>query len=154
MIIQKKRYLLYCSAPFFIILLLSGCPWGEMKYYPDETASAYMNGDSLCFLIPNGTDYEPVIISINLRSTPPKERSFIDKPLLKIVEGQLCIPPSFYHFPDSSQGPFIIEFVLQSQNKNFRPRSFVIGFEMINRRAYDIPLTDMEISRPYNEMNR
>lgn len=148
MIRKKRCFLLFMTSSLFCLLMLTGCPWGQMKYYPAETASAYMVGDSLCFRIPDEQDYQPVFISINLRSTLSKERGFTDNPKLHIINGQLCIPPSFYHFPDTSTAPFIVELVLQSQSADNHPRDFVVGFKILNRRVYDEPLTKREYDEP------
>lgn len=148
MIRKKLRFLFYTMSSLFCLLMLTGCPWGQMKYYPAETASTYMNGDSVCFFIPNGQDYQPVFISINLRSTPSQERIFTDDPNLTIIDGRFCIPPSFYQFPDTSAGPFIVQLVIESKDKGIHPRHFVLGFEMLNRRAYDVPLTKSEYDEP------
>ncbi len=148
MIRNKLRFLFFTMLSLFCLLMLTGCPWGQMKYYPSETASTYMNGDSVCFFIPNAQDYQPVFISINLRSTPPKEGTFTDEPNLTIIDGKLCIPPSFYHLPDTSTGPFIVQLVIESKDKGNHPRHFVLGFEMLNSRAYDVPLTKREYDEP------
>lgn len=138
---------------FFIIfsLLLNGCQWGHVKYYPDETASAVLKDNSICFSIPDSCDYYPAFISINPRNTPSKEKTIINKPDIKIVDGQLCIPPHIYDFPAISPVPYIVELILQAKHK--RPRNFVMGFDLDEHRVNNIHLTDMEITKPYNEMD-
>jgi hypothetical protein len=141
---QILLFILYIVSVF----TLTGCPWGGMKYYPAETASVWIKNESVCFYVPDSEDYQPVFISINLRSTPSRERNFTDQPKIRATEGKLCISPSFYTFPDTSKDPFIIEVVLQSQDKSNHPRSFVVGFEMINGRTRDVPLTTREYHVP------
>lgn len=126
------------------VLTLTGCPWGEMKYHPAEKTSAWMNSDKICFSIPESRDYQPVFISINLRETLPKKRQFVNHPTLLVRESNLCIPPSFYQFSDNSESPYIVEFVLQSQNKSNPPRSFIAGFDMIAGKPSDVQLTKQE----------
>lgn len=130
------------------VFTLTGCPWGGMKYYPAETASVWMKNNAVCYYVPDSKDYQPVFISINLRNKSSKERQFTENPNLRITDGQLCISPSFYHFPDTSKAPFIVEVVLQSKSKSNHPRSFVTGFEMINGKARDVSLTTREYHVP------
>jgi len=144
MVKRMKMYLWLCLC----LLMLTGCPWGGMKYYPSETAKTYASDDSICFHIADEKDYQPVFIAINLRNTPPKDSKFTKSPKLNIVNGKFCIPPSFYKFPVTSLDPFIIQVVLRSQNKNNHPRNFVIGFEMHDKMPYDVPLT----KREYDEL--
>lgn len=142
-----KRMTMYLW-PCLSLLVLTGCTWGGMKYYPSETANTYASDNSVCFHIADEKDYEPVFIAINLRSTPSKERKFTKNPKLNIVNGQFCIPPSFYDFPVESVEPFIIQVVLSSQNKNNHPRNFVMGFVMRDKTPYDVPLTKREYDEP------
>lgn len=141
------------SIVFFVfyvisIFTLTGCPWGGKKYYPAETASVWMKNHAVCFYIPDSKDYQPVFISINPRGASSKERQFTEKPKLRITDSQLCISPSFYLFPDTSKAPFIVEVVLHSQERSRHPRSFVTGFEMIDGRARNVPLTTREYDVP------
>lgn len=132
-------------------ILLSGCPWGQMKIYPDETATARTENGSLCFTIPDASGYYPVFLSINPRNTPSKEKTFIDKPDMQIVNGSLCIPPTVFTFPEESRFPYIVEFILRSEDNH--PRHFVTGFEIRNGKPYEIHLTDKEMFRPRDKMD-
>lgn len=133
------------------VLTLTGCPWSEMKYHAAEKTSAWMNSDKICFSIPESRDYQPVFISINLRKTLPEKRQFINHPTLLIRDGNLCMPPSFYQFSDNSESPYIVEFVLQSQDKSNPPRSFIAGFDMISGKPRDVQLTKQEYDVPRAE---
>lgn len=130
------------------VFTLTGCPWGEMKYHPEEKTKAWVRNNDICFSVPESRDYQPVFISINLRRTPAKKKQFVDHPTLFVTGDELCIPPSFYQFPHNSESPYIVEFVLQSKNKHNPPRSFIAGFDMIagkpsgvqlEKREYDVP---------------
>lgn len=145
--IKNARYF-RLSLYFLMLLTLTGCPWGGMKYSPAETAGAWMRNNTVCFSISDSKDYQPFFMAINLRSVPPKERMFIDSPKLRVTDGELCIPSYFYHFPDNSTEPFIVEFVLRSSNKSNHARSFVSGFEMINGKVQNVPLTQREYGEP------
>lgn len=141
---------LLLALPVISVFSLTGCPWGGVRYYPAETSSVWMKDNAVCFSVPDSKDYRPVFISINLRSTPSKERKFTSQPKLHITDGQLCIAPSFYHFSDTLKDPFIVETVLQSSNKKNHPRSFVVGFEITKGKAQDVPLTTREYDVPEN----
>lgn len=148
MISKMQCHLLKSGFLIISIILLTGCPWGGVKYFPAEKINAWMNKSNVCFFIPDSKDYQPVFIAINLRSTPSKARSFIDSPELQVADGQLCIPSSYFHLPDTSVDPLIVEFVLQSQAENDHPRSFVSGFSIANGMIKNIPLTKREYDEP------
>ncbi|WP_380177450.1 putative T6SS immunity periplasmic lipoprotein [Kalamiella sp. sgz302252] len=150
MVISIKR-LIITAICITSAILLSGCPWRQMKIYPDETATASLKGDSLCFSIPDASGYYPVFLSINPRNTPSKEKTFIDKPDMQIVNRSLCIPPAVYTFPEESRFPYIVEFILRSKDNH--PRHFVTGFEIRNGKPYEIHLTDREIFRSQGKMD-
>jgi hypothetical protein len=145
--IKKRHSILLSSLLAVSLLTLTGCPWGGMKYYPAETTHVFMKNNSLYFTIPDSKDYQPVFVAVNLRSTPSKERKFIDHPQLRVTDGQLCFPPSYYHFPDTSTESFVIEFVLQSQDENNHPRSFVTEIEIIRGRAQNVFFTERELDQ-------
>ncbi|MEB2420612.1 putative T6SS immunity periplasmic lipoprotein [Citrobacter sp. R-1.5.2] len=146
--IKQKHSILFFVLCVISIFILTGCPWGGMKYYPAETANVWMKNHAVCFYVPDSKDYQPVFISINPRGTSSKERQFTEQPKLRITDGQLCISPSFYSFPYTSKKAFIVEIVLRSQDRRHHPRSFVTGFEMINGRARNVPLTTREFDVP------
>ncbi|QMM55253.1 hypothetical protein HVX06_21985 (plasmid) [Enterobacter sp. RHB15-C17] len=116
----------------------------------DETAQVNRKDNDVCLSINDARDYQPADMGINLRRTPPKEKKFNFSPGLKIVDGTLCIPSSYYHFMNDNK--YIVEFVLHSANNKDEPRSFVVGIGVNNNQVYNFPLTDREISRPYGSI--
>lgn len=129
------------------LLMLTGCPGPGDRARFDETAQVIQQGDSVCVNITDAQDYQPADIGINPRGTPPKEKDFNFTPGLTISDGKLCIPPSFYRFPD--KGQFIIESVLVSKKHGNEPRNFVITLEVNRGRIYNVTPTEREISLPY-----
>lgn len=65
----------------------------------------------------------------------------IFSPDLKLLDGQLCLPASFYYFP--SDGQFIVEYVLASK-KNTSPKIMITGIEINSGHAYAIHLATDE----------
>lgn len=126
---------------------LTGCPGPGDRMRFDETALVTQQGDNVCFNVPNAQDYQPVDIGINPREAPSKEKHFNFSPGLSVVDESLCIPPSFYHFPD--KGTFIVEYVLKSQKRRNEPRSFVITLGINDGHIYNLTPTEREISLPY-----
>ncbi|GAL58212.1 hypothetical protein EV102420_09_02450 [Pseudescherichia vulneris NBRC 102420] len=131
------------------LLTLTGCPGPGDRFIPHETTSVSKQGKNICFNVTDAQDYQPADIGINPRGTPAKEKDFNFSPGLTIVDGKLCIPPSFYHFPDN--GRFIVEYILISK-KDDEPRKFVVGVGIKNGEVYNFPLTDREIARPYGSI--
>ncbi len=132
------------------LTLLAGCPGHGDYLRPDEIATVSTRGDNVCFSVPEPEDYQPVSISIDPRGTRFRERQITFDPTLRIVNGQLCIPPSFHHFPD--KGQFIVRYVLHSERHKDTPRRMVAGVEIAGECIFDIPLNDMEAVRPYGEL--
>ncbi|WP_260471567.1 putative T6SS immunity periplasmic lipoprotein [Enterobacter hormaechei] len=131
------------------LVILTGCPGPGDRFIPHETTSVSKQGKNVCFNIKDAQDYQPVDIGINPRGIPLKEKDFNFSPELTIVDGKLCIPPSFYHFPDN--GRFIVEYILISK-KHDEPRKFVVGVGINHGVVYNFPLTDREIARPYGSI--
>ncbi|ECN8823179.1 hypothetical protein J4L45_004587 [Salmonella enterica subsp. enterica serovar Newport] len=150
MVIKRCCSLFFRRLALSFIFLLVGCPGQGDRLQLDETTQTKLIGDNICFHITNAQDYQPAIISINPRGTPPKQQKFIDNPSLSISAGQLCIPPSFYPFADN--GKYIVEFVLTSDRNADEPRKFVVGVGINNHQAYNFPLSDREILRPYGSI--
>jgi len=130
--------------------ILTGCPGPGDRFIPHETTSVSKMGKKICFKIIDAEDYQLFDIGINPRGTPPKEKDFNFSPGLKIVDGKLCIPPSFYHFPDN--GRFIVEYMLISKKDNNTLRKFVVGVGINHGKVYNFTLTDREITRPYGSI--
>jgi len=129
------------------LITLTGCPGDRWRFDEETTVSTI--GDSICFFVPEAEDYQPVDITIYPRGTPSRQQKIIFNPALRVVNGQLCVPPSFYAFPE--KGQFIASYVLRSEHHKKPPRQMVSGVEIANGCVFNIPLTDMEIARPYGE---
>lgn len=113
----------------------------------DETAIVSKEGSSVCMNITNAQDYQPVDMGVNIRGTPSKEKNYDFSPNLTVNNGRLCIPPSFYQFPD--KGQFIIEYVMKSKKNPKRPRNFVVTLEVDKGRIFNVTPTQREIFLPY-----
>ena len=133
------------------LTVLTGCPGHGDYIRPDEITTVSTRGDNVCFSVPEPEDYQPVSISIVPRGTRFRERQITFDPTLRIVNAQLCIPPSFHHFPD--KGQFIVRYVLHSERHKDTPRRMVAGVEIAGECIFDIPLNDMEAVRPYGELD-
>lgn len=147
-IIRQRYYsafLLSCC-----LTVLTGCPGDRWQF--DEEATVSTRGENICFAVPGAEDYQPVNIGINPRGTLLREEEIFFRPVLKVEKGLLCLPPSFYHFPN--KGQFIITYVLHSKRHKDTPRRMVSGVEITDGCIFNIPLTDMEIVRPYSEMKK
>ena len=132
------------------MLILTGCPGPGDRFIPHETASVIKQGENVCFKITDAQDYQPADMGINPRGTPSKEKDYDFSPDLTITDGVLCIPPSFYQFPD--KGKFIVEYILISKKHDDEPRKFVVGVGVNYGQVYNFPLTDREIARPYGSI--
>lgn len=148
--ITDSRMLWFVLLSGICLLTLTGCPGSGDRMRSDETAEVSRVGQDVCFRVTDAQDYQPAIISINLRNTPSSEKKFTDGPDLLVKAGLLCIPPSFYRFPDVGQ--FIVEYVLTSKKHEDEPRKVVVVLEISNGRIYNVTPTDMEMTRPYDEM--
>lgn len=134
------------------LLMLTGCPGPGDRMRFDETALVIQQGDRVCFNVMDAQDYQPAVIGINPRGTPSKDKNYIFGPALTVTDRRLCVPPSFYRFPD--KGQFLIEYVLTSKKNDDEPRSFVVTLEISHGRIYNVPPTGREITRPYSELTK
>lgn len=150
--VKKNAYRILCAISFSVInlLMLTGCPGKGDRFIPNETTSVSKQGENICFNITNAEDYQPADMGINPRDTRLKDKNFNFSPDLTIVNEKLCVPPSFYHFPDN--GKFIVEYILVSRKHDDKPRKFVVGVGMNRGKVYNFPLTDQEIARPYGSI--
>ncbi|MBS1203618.1 MAG: hypothetical protein H6R25_517 [Proteobacteria bacterium] len=135
--------------PFLFLPLLSGCPMGDrldQRYKPAETAVVELKGDQVCFDIPGPEDYQPVFIKLSPRNTPNKERWYQQYPRLSVKNGEMCVPPRVYKFPD--KGQFVASFTLASKDKakttEFNTRRFDAAFEIKEGRAIAIQVDKNE----------
>ncbi|MFK3662725.1 putative T6SS immunity periplasmic lipoprotein [Scandinavium sp. NPDC088450] len=131
-------------------VVLTGCPGPGDRMSLDETAQVSRKDNDVCMSINDARDYQPADMGINLRGTPPKEKKFNFSPGLRIVDGALCIPSSYYYFIDGNK--YIVEFVLHSASNKNEPRNYVVGIGVNKTQVYNFPLTDREISRPYGSI--
>ena len=131
---------------FVIALILVGCPGSGDRLVGDETTKVISSGDNVCFLIPEPMDYQPIDMGINSRGTASKNKIFVTEPNLSVVNGELCVPPSFYKFPKN--GKLISEFILLSRSSHDNTRKFVVGVGIDNGSIFNIPLLSREITRP------
>jgi len=146
MVINRlSRMLLAGGLSFLSLSVLTGCPGVGDRLEPDETAQVIAVGKNICFLVNEPADYQPNDMGINPRGTPPKEKHFDFSPDLNVTDGKLCIPPSYYHFPD--KGQFIAEYILTSRKNADKPRKVVVTFEVAPGQVRNVPPTDMEITR-------
>lgn len=129
------------------LLVLTGCPGPGDRMTPDETAQVSQKGDNVCFTVTDAQDYQPSDIGINPRGTPSRGKDFNFSPNLTVANGQLCIPPSFYRFPD--KGQFIVEYLLKSGTHKDAPRNVVVTVEVNHGRIYNVTPTEREIFLPY-----
>ncbi|WP_343645674.1 putative T6SS immunity periplasmic lipoprotein [Enterobacter sp.] len=135
---------------FFCPLILTGCPGPGDRMRMDQTTLVELRGDNVCMSIRDSQDYQPVDMAINPRGTPSKEKKFDVAPALNLVDGRLCIPPSYYHFTSGKK--YIVEFVLHSPSID-EPRSFVVAVGVSNdNKVYNFALTSREIARPYGSI--
>lgn len=144
--ISAHRKLWYSLLSGTCLLFLTGCP-EDLGVRFDETARVSREGENICFSMANKQNYPLADIGINPRETPPKSKNFTFSPDLSVIDGKLCIPPSFYRFPD--QGQFIVEYRLRSGNKNRSRSKVVVTFEINNRHVYNVTPTEREIYLPY-----
>lgn len=117
---------------------------------PDETSLATWKGDKVCVEIKDAQDYQPVAIAINLRGTPSKEKKYNFSPDLIVLDGELCIPSSYYEFINGNK--YVVEFILHSTRNDNSSRGFVVGVGVNNNQVYNFPLTDREFARPYGSI--
>lgn len=132
---------LLAACAFFV----TGCPGAGDRLKADETTTVNKIGDNICFYVPNATNYQLSLIAINARGTPPQDLSATDSPDILLKNERLCIPPSFYKFPENGQ--YIVQYILASFDDQASQRSVVTGIELSGGDVKTIPLKDSEITR-------
>lgn len=145
--ISKNRFFVPAIFLFPTMLMLTGCPGPGDRMRFDETAQVSVVEESVCFSIAEPQDYQPKDMGINPREIPSKNKNFNFSPGLKVTDGKLCIPPSFYRFPD--KGQFIVEYLLTSEKHQGEPRNFVVTLEVNHGHVYNVTPTEREIFLPY-----
>lgn len=151
MVITCSRFLGCYALLTGILTLLTGCPGAGDRIRFDETANVYTVGNDVCFSVSSAKGYRLYDIAINARRTPTKDKKYILNPALIITDGRFCIPPSFYRFENN--GEFLVEYLLVygTNNDAGEARKVVAAVGMKNKRAYNLPLADTEISRQSGE---
>lgn len=104
-----------------------------------------MMSNRVCFEIGDADNYQLSAIAISPRGTPFNQQKFMFGSYLKIADGKLCIPPSFWPLPD--KGQFIVRYILTSVTQSSRPRKIVTGVEVSNGQVFGISLTNQEALR-------
>lgn len=144
-LIMKKRI-------FFILLfpcafILAGCPGQGDRLQPDEITTVKKTGNNICFLVPDAAEYQPTIMTIGQRDKPAEKMWRGDNPALKVQNGQLCIPPALYSFPEDGQ--YVVRYVLKSSQQNKLVRSVVAAIEVSKTGVRNLPLQSNEGVRSY-----
>lgn len=127
------------------IVLLTGCPGSGDRLKADETAVVSKIGENICFQVPDAGSYQPTLIAINPRGTPPQKLKVTDSPTLAVENGKLCISPDFYHFPE--KGQYIVQYILEAPGDQDSQRSVVTGIEFSDGHVENIPLNEGETTR-------
>lgn len=132
------------------LFLLTGCPIMDrdldLRYpAPDITAATKVN-DNLCVTIPNPSDFQIRMVMIYPRTVPPKERWYQRNPDLKVIDGRVCIPSSFYTFEQRKE--YVVQFIMWSDKKHketdYGGRIVIAAFEIDNGHAYRVVLEARE----------
>ncbi|WP_345827489.1 putative T6SS immunity periplasmic lipoprotein [Erwinia sp. HDF1-3R] len=141
MIYKSKRCSILLIASIFF---LTGCPGSGDRLTADETTTVSQTREDVCFVVSNAANYQPSLISINPRGTPPQKLSVTDSPDLRVKNGRLCIQPNFYRFTDKAQ--YVVQYILEAPG-GLPQRSVVTGIEFSQGQVKSIPLKDSEITR-------
>ena len=115
--------------PALLSLLLTGCWLGD--HFPSlEIGQVSRTDAGFCFQINNAGDYYAHYLSIRDRDAPPRSGFNRDFPALKIAHNQLCIPDTYYQFPES--GELNVEISLRSPTERRMMRRIIVSeFRMI-----------------------
>ncbi len=109
--------------------LLAGCPWGD--YVPQaQLSTVSRTDDAVCFSFPNAGDYRPAYLSVRERAASPGSGFNKKLPPLKVTANHLCIPDSYYHFPDN--GDFYADVTLESPGREKEQRILIAVFRLVD----------------------
>ncbi|BCQ35599.1 MULTISPECIES: putative T6SS immunity periplasmic lipoprotein [Erwinia] len=110
--------------PTLLSLLLTGCWLGD-HFPPYEVGQVSRTDAGFCFQINNAGDYYVHYLSIRDRHAP--ERSGFNRklPALKVANNQLCIPDTYYQFPD--YGEINVDISLRSPTERRMIRRIIIS---------------------------
>ncbi|MFC0229141.1 putative T6SS immunity periplasmic lipoprotein [Serratia aquatilis] len=151
MVSMRPRFFL-STLLLVLAMILTGCPGLGDRLRVDEEAKVSTEGNKVCFGVPDADGLYLEYIAINPRGTKFKQQNVYFDPNISITAGYLCLPPTFYRFPN--KGQFIVEYVLTNKQQANPPRKIVAGLEISNSHIYSIPLTDTETSKPYSSINK
>ncbi|KMK81898.1 putative T6SS immunity periplasmic lipoprotein [Pectobacterium brasiliense] len=133
---------LTAKLPAFLLIaasfLLVGCPGSDDRLQPDELTSVRQAENDLCFLVRDAQDYQPTLIAISTRTAQPQEWALYENPSIVVTQGELCIPPSVYHFLDDRT--YVVRYILQSKKHSNSRRSVVSAIAFTNGSVRNIPL--------------
>ncbi len=117
------------ALPALLSLSLTGCWLGD--HFPSlEIGQVSKTESGFCFQIKNASDYYAHYLSIRDRDAPPRSGFNRDFPALKIANNQLCIPDTYYQFPES--GELNVEISLRSPTERRMMRRIIVSeFMMI-----------------------
>lgn len=128
--------------PAFLLIatsfLLVGCPGSGDRLQPDELTSVRQAENALCFLVSDAQDYQPTLIAISTRTAQPQEWTLYENPSIVVTQGELCIPPSFYHFLDDRT--YVVRYILQSKKHSNSRRSVVSAIAFTHGSVRNVPL--------------
>lgn len=115
--------------PALLSLLLTSCWLGD--HFPSlEIGKVSKTETGFCFQIKNAGDYYAHYLSIRDRDAPPRSGFNRDFPALAIAHNQLCIPETYYQFPES--GEINVEISLRSPTEKRMMRRIIVSeFRMI-----------------------
>jgi len=135
--------------PAMLSLLLTGC-WLLGDYTPHyEIAQVSRPPAGFCFQVENPGDYYVHFLSIRDRNAPERSGFNRDFPALIIDNNQICIPETYYKFPE--QGEVNVDIALRSPTKRKINRFIMSEFKIVsgvpypfNPRDYSVPIPDAE----------
>ncbi|MGV3344334.1 putative T6SS immunity periplasmic lipoprotein [Enterobacteriaceae bacterium LUAb1] len=126
--------------PVIALLSLSGCWMGD--YVPPiENTTVKRSHSGLCFNVKKLDDYK--LKALRIRNRDAEKGFFRNMPALTITEGQLCVPDSYYHFPE--EGDFVVEYSLHSPGRVNRPRFMVAVFRLTGGEPFLLPPRESEV---------
>jgi len=133
---------------FFVIFssILSGC--GLLGDYTPhyEIVKVSRTHAGFCFQVKRPGDYYAHYLVIRNRDMPQMSGFNKEFPALTIYNNQLCIPDSYYQFPDS--GEINVEIALRSPTKRKINRFIMSEFKIVNGVPYPFNPYDYSVPIP------
>ena len=115
--------------PALIASLLTGCGWMGHYSPPNELGQVSLTNAGVCFQIKNASDYYAHYLVIRESRAPEMSGFNREFPALKIANDQLCIPETYYKFPNSSAKRVDIALRSPTKKRAYR-RDIVSEFSM------------------------